>query len=103
MKYLLHLHEDGGCDYTIGCGNAIIELEVENPADLMKAIEEKLEDYGIDRIYSATVYPYTEKIEIDIDNIIAIRESEAAEAEAAQVEKQERELLSKLKEKYENS
>ena len=47
MKFLLVMKQDNGCDYTIGCGIALEEIEADNPdASIATAFEKMAVDYG---------------------------------------------------------
>ena len=41
-KYVAYLHQDGGCDYTIGCGNLLFDLESDNYNDAILEIQDLL-------------------------------------------------------------
>lgn len=44
-KYLFVLHQDGGCDYTIECGTAVMEVEAKNIIDAYQQLQNQ---YGLD-------------------------------------------------------
>lgn len=101
-KYILHLYQSDGCDYTIGCGHVIIEFESELSGIMNKA-KEIVEDYSRDDIDKITLYQISHKESIDINDLF--REDDAEEERRGREEKelQEKKLLEELKKKYPNS
>ncbi len=100
MKYLLHLYEGNGCDYTISCGETIESIEVNNKEELNEAVKDMIESYGRDRIYEATLYTVIEKEEIGIDGLFAQDDAEEEAMRKADEEAEERAQLEALKKKY---
>ncbi len=71
MKYKAYLKQDGGCDYTIGCGREVIDID----ADSIKDAKEKLativfEDYN----HSETKLDEIELFEVNETWIIDVNE-----------------------------
>jgi hypothetical protein len=102
MKYLLELYQEGGCDYTIGCGYASHEFEC-NVYGLREKVKEIIDEYSRDQISTATLYQVSHKEEINIDELFAI--DDAAEEQRLKniKEAEEKRLLAELKAKYPDS
>ena len=100
-KFLLHLFQDGGCDYTISCGEAIYEFEANSGDEIRRQIKERIEYYGRDEISSVTLYEITDnKSQIDIAQLFAEDDDAEARREREKKELEERKLLDELKKKY---
>ena len=39
MKYIAYLQQDGGCDYSIGCGHGVFEIEAEDIIEATKKLK----------------------------------------------------------------
>lgn len=69
MKYLALLRQEGGCDYTIGCGINTVAFKAENvteAAEKLRSIVE--ENYSSNEfiLKSAHLYEVATKYEIDL-------------------------------------
>ena len=100
MKYILHLYQGNGCDYTIVCGETIDDIEGNNKEEIDKAIKDKIEYYGRDLISKATLYTVIEKDIIDIDELFSNDDAEEEAMRKADEEAEERAQLEALKKKY---
>ena len=112
MKYVMLITGYGqGCDYTIGCNLTWEEGEAENWEEISRRAEQIAEDYGCGEISSGGYEEERiEKIEIlhvmdkrvwDLDGYKARKRATERALEDQEKEKEEREMLAKLKEKYE--
>lgn len=100
-KFLIHLYQGNGCDYTISCGETIYEFEAFSKEGIENEIKERIEYYGRDNISKVTFYEVTEnKAEINIDNLFA--EDDASEEQRINdaKEAEEKRMLAELKKKY---
>jgi len=108
--FIVYLEQDGGCDYTIGCGNKIIALKSLIKKDAILEVkslvagdwddeEERFMPYW-DEIDRATLYEISEKIILPVDDWIKENENFIKEFENAKKEEEEKQLLKKLKKKY---
>jgi hypothetical protein len=103
-KFLIHLHQDGGCDYTIGCGDVVHTFEAFSKEGIEEEIKERVEDYGRDNIQKVTFYEITDNsAEIDIDGLFASDDAKYAADAKAKEEAKERKILDDLKKKYPDS
>jgi hypothetical protein len=110
--FIVHLYQNGGCDYTIGCGQVVSRLP-----DCVKTLEEAVNfvtggeadgghhpaqfGYYGDRVDRAEVFEVKSSVVIDGD---ALRRCEAdRERQRLALEAVEKELaeLERLKKKYE--
>lgn len=100
-KFLLHLYQGNGCDYTISCGETIYEFEANSGDEIRKQIKERIEYYGRNQISSVTLYELTDnKSQLDIDQLFAHDDAENARIEREKKELEERKLLEELRKKY---
>lgn len=93
--YALITGKGCGCDYTIACNVKFQELEAKTWEEAKREAYEIADD---DRIESVKIVFVTAEEDVDMDNIEAMRESEAAYRER---EKRRAEYL-KLKKEFEN-
>ena len=100
MKYILHLYQGNGCDYTISCGETNREFECDNPMNLREKVKDIVDEYSRDQISSATLYKIAHEEKIDIEGLYA--EDDAAEVQKAKdiKELEEKRILAELKAKY---
>ena len=98
-KYVLHLFQEGGCDYTIGCGHSIIEFE-SDVYSLRDKVKEIVDEYSRDYVDEITLYQISHQETIDIDELFAEDDAEELKRESEKMELEERKLLEELKKKY---
>ena len=98
-KFLLHLFQEGGCDYTIGCGHSIIQFE-SDVHNLRDKVKELVEGYSRDYIDEITLYQISHQETIDIDELFAEDDAAEARREQEKRELEERKLLEELRRKY---
>ena len=71
-KYKAYLKQDGeGCDYTIGCGQTLIDIEAENIKDAKIQLKEIIADeYNNDecRLETVEIYEISWFIDFDIQH-----------------------------------
>lgn len=100
-KFLLHLYQGNGCDYTISCGETTEEFEANNEKEIKENVKEKIEYYGRDNIDKVTLYEIINNYgELNIKDLFAQDDAEEATSKKAEEEAKEKEILRKLKEKY---
>lgn len=110
MKYYLYEVQNGGCDYTIGCGRRL--REIKDATSMQEAIDKVcVIDAGEDPILrtdndelspnKATILAVAEQHEIDLDKLRSDRENLQNEIAKAEEDKKEREQYEKLKAKFE--
>ncbi len=109
MKYLLVMKQNGGCDYTIGCGIALEEIEVPRHGDIMSVAFEKLTadygeppDYISEDINSAFLYELKdEKITVPLAEFRQEAENKKREKQSTMAEKVDFQEYQRLKDKFE--
>jgi len=104
--YKAHLCQAGeGCDYTIGCGHALIWLKASNmeeaKIELAKEIKERYSSLESE-IESAVIFEVTEEVEINVKDYYDQLQKERDEYDRLQREKREREEFERLKQKFGN-
>lgn len=106
MIYKAYLIQQGeGCDYTIGCAQTVIKIEATNLDEAKAKLKEIiLEEYNDDetQLEKVELYEIATLTEINIKQIY--KKAKDIENEEAEKEKEaeEKELLKKLKQKYES-
>lgn len=99
--FLLELHQEGGCDYTIACGTLTTTIVAKDPDTAQKKAIDFLGVYLEEGIESATLYEVTQTTRLDLKAIRGERARQRDLAELREKERQEREELERLKAKYE--
>jgi len=86
-KYILELYQEGGCDYTIGCGTVIVYLEADTSEEAFKETEKEIEDCGgEDFVNRASIFEVKGKVDFDFE-AYKYRKCLAREKEIASQEK----------------
>jgi hypothetical protein len=102
MIYYLYEEQDGGCDYSIGCGLRLTRLKATNMEDAIKEALPKLctgdNEFGIQR---ASIIEATQSHKIDVAALKEERDS-IVERDRAELNRlKELSELKRLKELYE--
>lgn len=109
MKFLVHVEQGGGCDYTIGCGHDVQEYEADTRAEVVAAVKlrwfglqgtapvqtvgEDDQDYveedrgradGI-HVQSITIYEITNPLSLNVQDEYALMGARKQATEQAQV------------------
>lgn len=110
MKFLLVMEGNEGCDYSIGCGLAITEIEANDPdAAIEVAFREMASDYADsprleDDIKAATLYEIRgAKIGVPVDEFRQELLSQEEDAQLAQNREAEYRQYLELKARYERN
>lgn len=98
--YKAYFEQEGGCDYTIGCGYILVDLEAKTWDAAIDEITEKMEYYGIDNIDKATLFEINEELEIDVDDIKNVQEEEKRLEKQKEIDEQEKQEFERLKQKF---
>ncbi len=100
-KFKAYFEQGGeGCDYTIGCGMILIDLEATNWDAANEELVERMYDYGLGNIHRATLLEITKTLYIDVDDIKAAEEETRNEEKQREIEEQERKEFERLKQKF---
>lgn len=99
--FLLELHQDGGCDYTIACGTLTTTIVAKNLDKAREKASDFLGAYLEDGIESATLYEVTQTTRLDLKAIRGERARQRDLEELREKERAERAELERLKAKYE--
>lgn len=121
MRFYLYEVQDGGCDYTIGCGERLTRLSRGDYSDA-ETMEEALalamtedylgceegEDYGPistdpgeAKLSSAVIFAVAETHDIDLDALIQAAKAEHAAAQDVAANEAEHAEYERLKAKFE--
>lgn len=69
MKYIAVLKQSGGCDYTIGCGIEVIEIDETERSGALDKLDEIVDDYkDTDGLESITLYEISSVVNVPLDN-----------------------------------
>lgn len=104
-RFILVLEQGGGCDYTIGCGTKVVELDATDGTMASLEAIEVIDYYGgfaphETRVAEATIYKVDDAVQLDLDGIRAGRKAEADKAKAKAKEKKERREFERLQKKF---
>lgn len=103
MKYIAILRQEGGCDYTIGCGVNVIHFEADHALDAGKKLKEIIRDQytaSENPLNSVVYYEVTGKYEADIARWYSAFEFEKIKALEDELQIKELAELERLLKKY---
>lgn len=70
MKYYAYLKQKGeGCDYTIGCGNTLIDIEAKNDDEARAKLSEIIKEEYIDDTTLSKVILLKGEIQFDLGKV----------------------------------
>lgn len=101
--FYAYIHQPGGCDYTIGCGNLLIELDGNNREEALADLKQKIrENYTGDRsLEYVKILEVSGKVFIPvIEDIYDEIEQERYNFEKKEKELKERQEFERLKAKF---
>jgi len=103
MKYKAYLKQDGeGCDYTIGCGQIVVEINASNIDEAKQTLTELIsENYSQsdERIVSCDLYEINEVFTIDVGGIYSHKEILEEEQKQKQTLEEDKKEFERLKAK----
>jgi hypothetical protein len=104
MKYKAYLKQDGeGCDYTIGCGQTIYDIEASSLVEATERFFEiiKQEYSGEERrLDSAEIYEVATIVEVDVKGIYKRIDDAEAKELAKRKEEAEKKEFERLQVKF---
>ena len=103
-KYVLVMTQDGGCDYTIGCGIEVTVLESITSEQAFIDAVNVIDYYGglsspKRALSSAVLYEVANEVFIDLEGIRRDRRKKALEVSEAEERKRDEAEFERLKEK----
>jgi hypothetical protein len=104
MKYFAYLQQEGGCDYTIGCGNKLLILKSSNKEDATQELKNEIEENFTENSeyeLKSILLIEGELTEINVDLWYEEFHTKNEKEELKQKEKEEKRLYEKLKTKFE--
>jgi NifU-like protein involved in Fe-S cluster formation len=106
MLYKAFIKQKGqGCDYTIACGETIINIKTSNLEEAKKIIANQIkENYTKDHEQELEVcelYEINQTIDIDLEKLYSDIEREKLEVEKNKQDLEERRIYEQLKRKFE--
>lgn len=108
--YKAILRQEGGCDYSIGCGISIIDLTADTWNDAIDELKDYLKEnhsrYVEVRLENVTLLELTDSKEIDMERFYKEYdeevEAEKQKQKAIKKEKRDKREYERLKAKFEN-
>lgn len=70
--FIAHVKQDGGCDYTIACGETMWELEANQIDDAVTECKQRIEESHMhpeSRLASVTIFETRVSSELDVDSV----------------------------------
>jgi hypothetical protein len=68
--FIAYLHQPGGCDYTIGCGNKLVSLTAKTVEEARKELSDLIKENYTGDIALDEVFLYSaEPIEFDMEAV----------------------------------
>lgn len=106
MAFMAFLTQPGGCDYTIGCGHALIGLRGNNLQEALVDLKEQVKErYTGERSLSAITIIEGERIYVDAEDLndtIREEKKKAKELKDKQLkDEQDKAEYARLKKKFE--
>lgn len=100
MRFFLKEFQTGGCDYTIGCGTRVTEIEADTLEEAVEKASQEITTEGEGKIYSAVVFAVSEVHEINVQALADQRRAQKQEAAKIAKQEQERAEYERLKAKF---
>lgn len=106
MKFIAILKQEGGCDYTIGCGIKVITIQAQDSnqaaQELKKTIKEEYSSSEF-KLSELMFFSVKDQYLIDLNHWYGQFEIEKAQELQKKIKEKELAELERLKKKYENS
>lgn len=102
-KYIAHLSQGQGCDYTIGCGQVVIDIEANSFEEAQQKLEQEIcENYSHmeTMLAYAKLYEVSNMLKINVPEIYDRLEADREKERKEEKEKKEREEFERLKAKF---
>jgi CRISPR/Cas system CSM-associated protein Csm2 small subunit len=103
MKYFLYVIQDAeGCDYSIACGECLIELNALNKNDAEKEVMKKIEEsffHEDSMLRSATLYEVQNLVELNMDDVYKNIKNKKLKEKAKILKEKEEKEFERLKKK----
>lgn len=103
--YIAYLEQDGGCDYTIGCGKLVIDLAADNMEEAIEIIKEIIEsdyNYPEAKLSSCKIFEVLDISEINVDILYGELQEKKNQKRLKEKEEKERIKYEELRKKYGN-
>lgn len=110
-RYIAILHQAGeGCDYTIGCGLNVIELQSSNQMDAINELTRMIEGdedngsyTGERQLENVDLYEISREIEFNVEDVYNELNQHVEEERISDEETREKEEYQRLHQKYGHS
>jgi hypothetical protein len=101
MEFLVVMHQEGGCDYTIECGTKTEKISADSTEAALKKAQEICSDHiGDYRLSAMSLYQISWSTEIPVDELYASIEEERKRWKQIEKENQEKQEYERLKKKF---
>lgn len=104
--FIAIMHQEGGCDYTIGCGTKVVELKAKNKEQATNELihmffHEDGDMHGHEEdVGEVNVFEVKEKLHFDLSGLVRDQKEKEKEKEKKRQEEHEKAELRRLKAKY---
>lgn len=106
-RFKAYLKQEGeGCDYTIGCGRTVVDIEAESMDEAKEVLKEIIADeYNCDEVmlHSVELMEISSIIDFDIKAFYSLLKKQEDEANGIIAEENERLEYERLKTKFGNA
>jgi hypothetical protein len=102
-KFIAHIKQDGGCDYTIGCGVNLLTIDASNIEEAKEKMKETIkEEYSWSETYlsSCDIYEVSSHTVLDVKSIYNDIKKEKDEIKLRLKEEKERSEYNRLIKKF---
>ena len=103
IKFKAYLQQDGGCDYTIGCGKLVIDIEANSLEDAkIKLFSIIFNEYNHDenRLANVELFELASTTVVDIKNLYKKLDEDKKEQVENLILMREKEEFERLKKKF---
>lgn len=102
MSFYAYLQQNGGCDYTIGCGNLLITLKAQSLPEAAIELNQRIKDDGYigEQQLSKILLIEGNSVNIDVHSIYDKIEKERQDEVTKKKEEHEKQEFERLRKKF---
>lgn len=97
MIYKAYVKQEGdGCDFTIGCGLAVVELDAENLEDAQKKLTNEIKEtfHGNQKLEFAQIFEIAQVIDLNLEKVYQeLKEEQEKEKQRKKEELEHKQFL----------
>lgn len=102
-KFVAYLQQGQGCDYTIGCGNLLWEVDMPSMETAVMEVVERIAESCSSpetRLQSCKVFQVIDEEDIDLKTLYNELNEQRRQREIVKIEEKEKQELERLSKKY---